>query len=98
MSTSKLRNLLGGLGVVFTFAAGAASSAVAATSPTSWEGDRPIPTPDQAALAAPALSIAMPLRRATPMYVTGDPGPGGTWSLIGPPSGVQRFEPSVVFD
>src|SRR5262249_42745332 len=40
----------------------------------------------------------MPIRRATPMHVTGDPGPGGTWSLIGPPSGVQRFEPSVVFD
>jgi hypothetical protein len=38
------------------------------------------------------------LRGAAPARVTGDPGPAGTWSLIGPPSGVQRFEPSVIFD
>ena len=66
-----------------------------ADSLTSWEGDRPIPTPQEAARAASALR---PPHRAAPARVMGEPGADGTWSLIGPPSGVQRIEPSVVFD
>ena len=67
-----------------------------AASPTDWAGSYPIPTPEEAARFAKPATLKS--SSGTPRHLTGDPGPSGVWSLIGPSSGVQRFQPAVVFD
>lgn len=72
--------------------------AVASRSASAWAGDFAPPSPAEAARLADPLALLPKVARTTPTSVTGDGGPSGNWSLVGPQAGAQRFTPAVIFD